>query len=80
MVGESALSEEVAIIAALPPLAATSLTKVSADTGQITFSWVAADAQGSPLLGYKVYWNNGSGAANQLIESSLEVATQYATS
>lgn len=78
-VGEGELSDEIVIIAALVPLAATSLTKVSANTEQITFSWVAAPEQGSPLLGYKVYWNNGSGTANTIIQSNYAVATQYST-
>lgn len=43
VVGESALSPEIVIIAAQIPLAATNLAKVSSNTMQITFSWTAAD-------------------------------------
>lgn len=39
VVGESVLSDQVVVIAALKPLAATDLIKVSSDTTQITFSW-----------------------------------------
>lgn len=78
-VGESDLSAEVVTIAALKPLAPSGLAKVSADVTQITFNWVAADPQGSPLLGYKIYWNNGSGTTNILLESALDVVTQYST-
>ena len=41
---------------------------------------MAADPQGSPLLGYRIYWNNGSGAANQLLVEDLDVTTEFSTS
>lgn len=80
VVGESAFSDEVVLITALKPLAATNLAKLTADVSQITFSWTAADAQGIGILGYKVYWNNGNGAANTLLKADLGVVTQFSTS
>ena len=41
---------------------------------------MAADSQGSPLLGYRIYWNNGAGTANQLLVEDLDVTTEFSTS
>lgn len=32
------------------------------------------------MIGYKVYWNDGSGVPNKLLESELDVVTEYSTS
>ena len=74
-VGEGPQSPVAQIIAATVPLAATNLTKVSSDITQCTFSWTAAANGGSPLTGYKVYWNNGSGSTFTLLQDGLAVIT-----
>jgi len=49
-----------------------SLMKVSADVGQITFSWQPpSDDGGTPITDYIVYWDRGQGAAMTLLKESV---------
>lgn len=60
--GESALSDEVAILMAVPPSVPTNLARINSATlpsGQIQVSWsLPADNGGTPVTGYKLYLNN----------------------
>lgn len=80
VVGEGPLSPASFIIAAKVPDKPVSLAKVSASITQITISFTAPYTGGTPLTGYKFYWNNGSGTTFTLLQSVTDLTTQYSTS
>jgi len=47
------------VIAAQVPSTPAAPTKKTADTTQITLSWVAPANRGSAITGYAVHWNGG---------------------
>lgn len=62
-VGESIRSASISIIAGTVPSAPLTLGKVTSDIDHIAFSWgTPADDGGTPLIDYKIYWDNGSGS------------------
>jgi hypothetical protein len=71
-VGESIRSDAASIIAGTVPSAAINLVKVSADVGQITFSWSPpVDDGGTPLTDYLVYWDEGQGSVLTLLKDTI---------
>lgn len=80
-VGEGLQSAATSIIAGILPSAPLGLAKVSADVGQITFSWNApADDGGVPILDYQIYFDNALNAGMTLLVASTGVVSQWSTS
>ena len=66
-VGDGAVSDAIAIYAATVPNAPAPPTLVSQSDVSITIQWtdnVLADTGGSPVIDYKIYWDNAEGAGN----------------
>jgi hypothetical protein len=61
--GVGPLSSAIQIIPSSEPSAPTSLTLVSSDTTQITFSWTSPSNGGYAITSYRIYWDNNSGGA-----------------
>lgn len=67
VVGNSAFSNIIKVVAALVPGKSPTPTKYSADSSQITIRWTAATANGSPITKYNVYWDAGYGTSYTLL-------------
>lgn len=73
-VGESLRSTAISVIAGTYPNAPQVLNKVSADINQITFSWSnPPDDGGTPIIDYKIYWDNGTGEGLFILANSVGV-------
>jgi hypothetical protein len=67
VVGNSAFSNIVKVVAALVPSKPPTPTQYTADTSQITIRWTAASPNGSAITKYNVYWDAGYGTTYTLL-------------
>jgi predicted DNA-binding ArsR family transcriptional regulator len=60
-VGEGSKSAALTVMAAKIPDAPTGITMISQSSNAIAFRWTAPSDGGTPLIGYKIWWDNGLG-------------------
>jgi hypothetical protein len=70
-------------MAAKIPDAPTGIAMISQSSNAIAFRWTAPSDGGTPLIGYKIWWDNGlGGETSSFVEKigSTEVVTTYTLS